>query len=78
MKKIISLCLALALAALALSACGGGTQAQKLSFAESASIETLTSLDGKTVTLTGYMATLSPLSGEYIYLMNLPYQSCPF
>ena len=78
MKKIISLCLALALAALALSACGGDTQAQKLSFAESASIETLTSLDGKTVTLTGYMATLSPLSGEYIYLMNLPYQSCPF
>ena len=79
MNKFLSTLLTLALVALALSACGGGAgEAQKLSFAESASIEALTALDGKAVTLTGYMATLSPLSGEYIYLMNLPYQSCPF
>ena len=45
---------------------------------DSASLDTLKSLDGKRVTITGYMATLSPLSGEYIYLMNMPYQSCPF
>ena len=69
----------IAVLAIALSGCGSdGAEAQKLSFAESASIETITALDGKAVTLTGYMATLSPLSGEYIYLMNLPYQSCPF
>ena len=24
------------------------------------------------------MSTLSPISGKFIYLMNLPYQSCPF
>lgn len=24
------------------------------------------------------MATLSPLSGKFLYLMNMPYQSCPF
>jgi len=79
MKKSICVIVALALAALALSGCGGGAaEARKLSFAESASLETLKELDGKAVTLTGYMATLSPLSGEYIYLMNLPYQSCPF
>ena len=35
-------------------------------------------LDGKTVTIIGYMSTLSPISGEFMYLMNLPYQSCPF
>ena len=79
MKKLISLILLAALAALGLSGCGGGeAEARKLSFAESASLETLRALDGKRVTLTGYMATLSPLSGAYIYLMNLPYQSCPF
>ena len=79
MKKSIILLLSLALAALCLTGCGsGGEAAAKLSFADSASIETIQGLKGKTVTLTGYMATLSPLEGDYIYLMNLPFQSCPF
>ena len=80
MKKNIALLLLLALIACALSGCGskGAAEPAPLSFAESASIETIQSLKGKPVTITGYMATLSPLSGEYIYLMNLPYQSCPF
>ena len=79
MNRMIALALAFFLAACALSGCGGSTaEARKLSFSESASLETLKKLDGQAVTLTGYMATLSPLSGEYIYLMNLPYQSCPF
>ena len=80
MKKVICAALAALLVALSLTGCGSGSDAEatKLSFAESASIDALRSLDGKAVTLTGYMATLSPLSGEYIYLMNLPYQSCPF
>ena len=77
--KHLSLFLALLLCAAALSGCGSGSaETVPLSFAESASIETIQGLKGKAVTLTGYMATLSPLSGEYIYLMNLPYQSCPF
>ena len=79
MKRIASLLILLALAALALAGCGqSNAEAAKLSFAESASLETIEGLKGKSVTITGYMATLSPLSGEYIYLMNLPYQSCPF
>ena len=78
MRRAIALGLLLALAAWALAGCGSGVEAAKLSFAESASIETIQKLKGKPVTITGYMATLSPLSGEYIYLMNLPYQSCPF
>ena len=79
MQKNIALLLLLALLALALTGCGGDSaEAQKLSFSQSASIDAIRALNGKTVTLTGYMATLSPLSGEYIYLMNLPYQSCPF
>lgn len=55
-----------------------GEEAARLSFSASASIETLKALDGKQVRITGYMATLSPLDGSYIYLMNMPYQSCPF
>lgn len=80
-EKLIALALLLALSVCALAACGGNkAEASEtiLTFAESASIKTIESLNGKKVKLTGYMATLSPLSGEYIYLMNLPYQSCPF
>lgn len=79
MKKLLLTAVMLGLFAALLSGCGGGSaEAHRLSFAQSASLDTLKTLDGKPVTLTGYMATLSPLSGEYIYLMNLPYQSCPF
>ena len=79
MRKYLIIMLALALTAVSLTGCGGGkAEAVTLSFAESASIETIQDLKGKLVSITGYMATLSPLSGEYIYLMNLPYQSCPF
>ena len=37
-----------------------------------------TKYNKKQVTMRGYMSTLSPMDGKYIYLMNLPYQSCPF
>ena len=80
MKKrriLIALCLC---AALALGGCKGAERAaaSKLSFSDATSIEALAALDGKPVQITGYMATLSPLDGEYVYLMNMPYQSCPF
>ena len=82
MKKFAALIALLICIALLATGCGGtkvsSAAATKLSFADSASLDILKSLDGKRVTITGYMATLSPLDGEYIYLMNLPYQSCPF
>ena len=79
MRRYIIIILALALIAVTLSGCGGGkAEAVTLSFAQSASIETIQDLKGKLVSITGYMATLSPLEGNYIYLMNLPFQSCPF
>lgn len=49
-----------------------------LSFSQAQSIEELEKLNGKEVVIIGYMSTLSPISGEFMYLMNLPYQSCPF
>jgi hypothetical protein len=81
MKKHLLMVTLLAIAVICLSGCGNSMKtatAQKLSFAESVSIDSIKALDGKPVTITGYMATLSPLNGDYIYLMNLPYQSCPF
>ena len=53
-------------------------KAQLLSFSQAQSISEMEKMDGKTVTIIGYMSTLSPVSGKFIYLMNLPYQSCPF
>lgn len=50
----------------------------KLTFAKSIDYETILKLNGQKVTITGYMATLSPINGKYMYLMNLPYQSCPY
>ena len=49
-----------------------------LSFSQAQSIEEMKNYDGREVTIIGYMSTLSPISGKFMYLMNLPYQSCPF
>ena len=49
-----------------------------LSFKEALEYEFLKTLDGKTVSINGYMATSSPVDGSFMFLMNLPYQSCPF
>ena len=76
--RIISALLLPALMCLCLSGCGGAKAASELSFSAGNSISQLRALDGKSVTIVGYMATMSPPDGKYIYLMNLPYQSCPF
>lgn len=81
MKKTIAILLLLALA-LSLSACGAeeakSGEITSLSFSEAVSLERMEKLDGQTVSIVGYMATMSPISGKYMYLMNMPYQSCPF
>ena len=52
--------------------------ASTISFSQANSLDHLVSLDGEKVQIIGYMSTLSPVSGDFMYLMNLPYQSCPF
>lgn len=85
MKKIISFILSVFACITMLSACGNKESSlstedgkYKLTFAQSIDIDTINSLNGKDVVITGYMATLSPVSGKFMYLMNLPYQSCPY
>lgn len=80
MKRTLAIILALIFITLPLSSCGEKTPggAQLLSFSQAQSVEEMEKLDGKTVSIIGYMSTLSPISGEFMYLMNLPYQSCPF
>ena len=77
MKKIIAFLLC-AVLLLSMAACGEPETATKLSFKSASSYEDLKKLDGKIVTINGYMATSSPVDGGYLFLMNLPYQSCPF
>jgi len=50
----------------------------KLSFKDSNNNLSIAELSGRNVIITGYMSTLSPVDGRFVYLMNLPYQSCPF
>ena len=50
----------------------------KLSFKSAAEYDYLKTLDGTMVTINGYMATSSPVDGSFMFLMNLPYQNCPF
>ena len=82
--RILAL-LAVAAMLLGLGACGnsgeqgtavGGTT--KISFKQALSFEYLKSLDGAEITINGYLATSSPVDGSFIFLMNLPFQSCPF
>ena len=78
MKRILALLLC-ALLMLSMAACGSdGGDAAKISFKSATSYEELKKLDGQTVTINGYMATSSPVDGGYLFLMNMPYQSCPF
>jgi hypothetical protein len=83
MKKIISLFLA-AIMLCALIGCDkkkkdyNPDDATQISFKEALSYEYLKSLDGQLVKINGYMATSSPVDGSFMFLMNLPFQSCPF
>lgn len=83
MKKAISLILVSCLAVFMFVSCsndngGGETMGNTLSFSQANSVEAMQKLDGKQVNIIGYMSTLSPINGSFMYLMNLPYQSCPF
>lgn len=88
-KKIFLRTAALLLAVIfiipsALCACDGDggapsiDDATLLSFKSAASYDYLKTLDGKKVTIKGWLATSSPVDGSFIFLMNMPYQSCPF
>jgi len=80
MKKFISIILLLALT-LCLTACGkeeNSNTVTSLSFSDAVSFDRIEKLNGQKVTIIGYMATMSPISGKFMYLMNMPYQSCPF
>ena len=55
-----------------------GENVTKLSFKAASGYDYLKTLNGTLVTISGYMATSSPVDGSFMFLMNLPYQSCPF
>ena len=80
--RAVTLCLAFLLI-FSLGACKKQDEiraedAVKLSFKSVSGYDYLKSLDGQAVTINGYLATSSPADGSFIFLMNLPYQSCPF
>lgn len=82
MKKVLALILAAV--CLLLASCGASSGngnnsgSVRLTFAESINMDKINELSGRTVEIIGYMATVSPVSGKYLYLMNLPYQNCPY
>ena len=80
MKKILCLILCVILLIPVISSCQGADdgEATKLSFKSASTYNYLKTLDGQRVTINGYMATSSPVDGSFMFLMNLPYQSCPF
>lgn len=81
MKKIWALALAVLMLIGSLSACKSNEDTEKtvlLSFSQAQSVEEMQKYDGRKVSIIGYMSTLSPITGKFMYLMNLPYQSCPF
>ena len=81
--KIISFVLVLAIMSSAFISCVkeetiNPEDAIKLSFKSASGYDYLKTIDGQAVTISGYMATSSPVDGSFMFLMNLPYQSCPF
>lgn len=84
MKKPLAIILSLMLILGVCTACGNSNSGDgeiinnTLSFSQANSVEDMQKLDGQEVNIIGYMSTLSPITGNFMYLMNLPYQSCPF
>lgn len=79
MKKCLILLLVISMICSLFVGCGQKDDtATMLSFSQAESVTEMEKLNGKVVTIIGYMSTLSPVSGKFMYLMNLPYQSCPF
>ena len=81
--KILSFILVLAMFSTLLISCNNEEipnveDATKLSFKAASGYDYLKTINGQTVTISGYMATSSPVDGSFMFLMNLPYQSCPF
>lgn len=77
MKRLFSLCLVVLMLLSLFTGCGSDKPSSKLSFSTT-DLNDIKKLDGETVYITGYMSTLSPIDGSFMYLLNLPYQSCPF
>lgn len=50
----------------------------EIKFKDMPTLADLEELNGEKVSITGFMATISPLQGQSIYLINMPYQNCPF
>ena len=80
-KRLLAILIA-GIMILTLSGCGSSPEKTdeitKLSFKAASGYDYLKTLDGTQVTISGYMATSSPVDGSFMFLMNLPYQSCPF
>ena len=49
-----------------------------LSFKSASSYDYLKKLDGKKVAIKGWFSTTSPPDNSFLFLMNMPYQSCIF
>lgn len=79
MKKILSVLIVLGLLA-GVAGCKKEQSGEitKLSFQAASGYDYLKTLDGTQVAISGYMATSSPVDGSFMFLMNLPYQNCPF
>lgn len=81
MKKILCVIVSVLLVFSIFAACGNNedsTISSNLSFSAANKVKDMKALDGQEVSIIGYMSTLSPITGSFMYLMNLPYQSCPF
>lgn len=52
--------------------------AVKLSFNSAGNYKYLKGINGKKVALKGFMFSSSPVDGSFIFLSNMPFQTCPF
>ncbi len=86
MKRLLTCLLAILTFSAPLSSCGSPDTADTdlknenniLSFESKHSISELQELDGECVSIVGFMSTITPDSGAFLYLKSMPYQSCPF
>jgi len=77
-KKILFLLLAILMLGI-LSGCGNSSdEVYRIRFKDLVKLDDLQKYNNKTVEAVGYLSPIGAYDGSFTYLMNLPYQTCPY
>ena len=79
-KKILALSLICMIILTSLIGCSNNSDEQtyRIRFKNLVNLSDIQKYNGKEVEAVGFLSPISPVDGSFAYLMNMPYQTCPY